>query len=199
MLAVVAAGLLLAGCTRPAPPPSGSDGQGRYDTSRIPPYQSTRPVPPIAPIPPAGPEVGGETTKVALLLPLSGQHAAIGSAMLDAAQLAVVDMGTEQFELVPKDTRGTAEGASAAASEAIREGADLIVGPLLATSVRAASPAARAAGVPVLAFSNDRTVAGGGVFTLGFLPDPEVRRVVEYAVSQGMRRFAAVAPETPYG
>lgn len=200
MVAAVAAGLALAGCARPAPPPSGGDtGQGRYDTSRLPPYQSTRPGPPIAAIPPAGPELGGETTKVALLLPLSGQHATIGGAMLDAAQLAVFDMGTERFELVPKDTRGTPEGASAAASEAIGEGADLIVGPLLAASVRAASPAARAARVPVLAFSNDRTVAGGGVFTLGFLPDPEVRRVVEYAVTQGIRRFAAVAPDTPYG
>lgn len=198
MVAAVAAGLALAGCARPAPPPSSDTGQGRYDTSRLPPYQSTRPEPPIAPIPPVGSEVG-DTMKVALLLPLSGQHAAIGGAMLDAAQLAVFDMGTERFELVPKDTRGTPEGASAAASEAIGEGADLIVGPLLASSVLAASPAARAAGVPVLAFSNDRTVAGGGVFTLGFLPDPEVRRVVEYAVSQGMRRFAAVAPATPYG
>lgn len=194
----LAAGLALAGCSGSAPPPPTSDaGQGRYNTSGIPPYQTTRP-PPVEQIPP-GMETGGMATTVALLLPLSGQHASIGSAMLDAAQLAVFDMGGENFKLVPKDTRGTPSGASAAASEALAEGADLIVGPLLATSVKAASPAARAAGVPILAFSNDRTVAGSGVFTMGFLPGPEVRRVIDYAVSQGMRRFAAVAPDTPYG
>ena len=34
---------------------------------------------------------------------------------------------------------------------------------------------------------------------MGFLPSQEVEREVQYAASQGAKRFAALAPSTPYG
>src|SRR5690606_17367225 len=68
--------------------------------------------------------------KVAILLPLSGQNAAMGQSMLQAAQLAVFDVGNDNFELISKDTGGTPQGASAAATAAMNEGAQLILGPL---------------------------------------------------------------------
>ena len=77
---------------------------------------------------------------------------------------------------------------------AIGNGASLILGPLFAGSVAAVAPAARAAGVKVIAFSNDEKVAGDGVFTMGFLPREQVRRVINYAIVQGRRRFAVLAP-----
>ena len=49
--------------------------------------------------------------KVALLVPLSGKHAGLGKALLNAAQMALFDVGYTNFELLPGDTKGTAEGA----------------------------------------------------------------------------------------
>ena len=47
--------------------------------------------------------------------------------------------------LVPKDTKGTPEGARAAAESAVHEGAELILGPLFAQEVEAVAPVARQA------------------------------------------------------
>ena len=43
---------------------------------------------------------------------------------------------------------------------------------------------ARQADVPVIAFSNDRQVAGSGVYLLSFQPAPEVARLVGYATGR---------------
>ncbi|MHA1113124.1 MAG: penicillin-binding protein activator, partial [Alphaproteobacteria bacterium] len=138
-------------------------------------------------------------TRVALLLPLSGPQAALGAALLDAAQLALFDFADRRFALIPHDTKGRSDGARAAAEQAIAGGARLILGPLLAGSVAAVAPVARAAGVNVVAFSNDRTVAGAGVFIMGFVPRDQIERVVGFAVVRQHRRFAALLPADAYG
>jgi branched-chain amino acid transport system substrate-binding protein len=149
-----------------------------------------------APVPPPA---TSDTVRVALMLPLSGRNAAIGKAMLNAAQLALFDFADPRFELLPLDTKGTPEGAARAARNAIGDGASLVLGPLLAKSVRAVAPAVRAANVPVIAFSNDSAVAGQGIYTMGFLPSAQVSRVARYANQKGVTRFAALAPNNAYG
>lgn len=147
--------------------------------------------------PPPVPTMRGR--RVAILLPLSGPNQRIGQALLSAAQMALFDFADQSFELLVHDTHGTSEGAGEAARLAIGDGASLIVGPLLSASVRAVSPLAQAAGVPVMAFSSDRTVVGDGVYTMGFFPGDEVRRVVQYASSKGAIRFGLLAPRGAYG
>jgi branched-chain amino acid transport system substrate-binding protein len=119
--------------------------------------------------------------------------------MLNAAQMALFDQPDSGVVLLPRDTAGTPDGAAAAARDAVQQGARIIVGPLLAGEVEAVKPIAAAANVPVLAFSNSMTVAGGGVFLLGFQAQQEIARVVQYAISKGHQRFAVLAPNTPYG
>jgi len=145
------------------------------------------------------PPATSDTVRVALLLPLSGLHGQLGQAMLNAAQLALFDFADSRFELLLHDTHGTAEGAMTAAALAIGDGAAVVLGPLLSGSVQAVSPLARAAHVPVIGFSNDRSVAGQDVYTMGFLPRAQVERVVTYAYSRGITRFAALVPDNVYG
>ena len=139
--------------------------------------------------------------KVVLLLPLSGpgQTAVVAKAMKQAGELALFDRAATDLQLIVKDDKGTPDGARAAAEEAVRDGAELILGPLLSASVQAAAPVARAANVPVVAFSNDRQAAGNGVYLLSFMAEPEVDRIVGYAASQGRRNFAALLPDDAYG
>jgi len=139
------------------------------------------------------------SVRVALLLPLSGANAGVGQALLNAAQMALFSFADDKFRLLTHDTRGTPEGAAEAAQLAIGDGARLILGPLLAANVRGAASVARQAGVPVIAFSSDRSVAGDGVYTLGFLPRAQVDRVIAFARERGVARFAAMAPDNPYG
>lgn len=140
-----------------------------------------------------------QPVKVALLLPLSGRLATLGKAMADAAQMAMFDLADPRFQLLPLDDKGTAAGSAAAAGDAIAQGAQMILGPLLGASVTAVAPVAQAAGVPVVAFSSDRKVAAPGVYIIGFTPDAEVQRVVDFAVLGGLTRFALAAPDNLYG
>lgn len=48
----------------------------------------------------------GEGTRIALMLPLSGDDADLGASMLRAAQLALFDIAGENFILMPYDTEG---------------------------------------------------------------------------------------------
>jgi branched-chain amino acid transport system substrate-binding protein len=149
--------------------------------------------------PPAIPRIEPCVPRVAILLPLSGQSAPVGTALLNAAQLALFHFADRKFELLPHDTRGTAEGAADAAQFAIADGASLILGPLFNYEVEAVAPAARAAGVKVIGFTSDRRVARDGVYVMGFRPDEQVERVVRYAYGRGVRRLAMLGPDDTYG
>ncbi|MAH84353.1 MAG: hypothetical protein CBB68_08490 [Rhodospirillaceae bacterium TMED8] len=150
--------------------------------------------PSLSPLP-----VSADIVRVGLLLPLSGSNEIIGAALLNAAQMAIFDFADRRMQLLPVDTLGTVDGARAAAQSAIADGAQILLGPLLAESVLAVTPVARAAGVPVMAFSSDRRVVSTEVYTLGFLPEDQVRRVITYAIGQGHSRFAALAPDNIFG
>lgn len=146
-----------------------------------------------------GAPFGFDQFRIGLLVPLSGPEAALGRDMLDAAQLALFQMAGEDFMLLARDTRGTPRGAADAANSAISAGAQLIIGPLFATSAEAVAPQVRSRGLNMITFSNTRSVAGDGVFVMGFMPQAQVDRLVRFATSQGLARFAVVAPSNDYG
>jgi branched-chain amino acid transport system substrate-binding protein len=182
-------------------------GGKKPPTQTVQPPQSQRPTTvttaePGGPPPVTSAQGNPNQVKVALLLPFSHptkETRAVAQALLNAAQMAMFDMGSRTMVLIPRDTGATPESAAAAANDVIDRGAELILGPLLAADVRAIAPIARQRNVPVVAFSTDRTVAGDGVFLLSFLPETEVTRVISYAIAQGRTRFAALIPATPYG
>jgi ABC-type branched-subunit amino acid transport system substrate-binding protein len=149
---------------------------------------------------PAAPEAAaGGKLRVALLLPVSGPGAALGQAMLDAAQMALFDIADDHLELLVRDSGGTAALAGNAARSAVADGAKLILGPLLAAEVEAVKPVAASAGIGVVAFSTATQLAGDGTWLMSFDPRQEIQRVVLYAHQHGHNRFAALAPSSPYG
>ena len=137
--------------------------------------------------------------RVGMLVPLTGQSAPVGMALLNAAQMALFDVGDERFVLQAYDTKGTPEGAVDAATLALNHGAQLLLGPLFSAEVRAVAPQAAAAGVNMVVFSTDPVIAGPNVFVMGFLVQEQVRQIVAYANAQGLKRFAVLAPDSPYG
>ena len=154
-------------------------------------YVPPKPAPVIAPVP-----LG--QVKVAVLLPLSGKNAALGQAMLNAAQQAVFDAGGDNFELQPHDTAASG-GAGVAAQVAIAAGAQLIIGPLFAADVAEVRPVAGRAGLQMLPLSTDTSLAERGVYVMGLTPGAQVDRGVAYAALHGAHRFAALVQDTPYG
>lgn len=173
-LSLAACQVVPRGEPRPAPPP--------------PEEEVTRPIPTLP---------ADETrNRVAVLAPLTGENAGVGQSIANAANLALLDTGGERVRITVYDT---AQGAQAAANQALADGNGLFLGPLLAEDVEAVAPIARRAGVPVVAFSNDVDVAGNGVYIMGFTPADSIERVVGYARTQGLERFAGLIPSGVYG
>jgi len=134
--------------------------------------------------------------RVALLVPLTGPNAAVGQSIANAATMALIDTGNKSVRMTTYDT---AVGAAAAAGRAVADGNRLFLGPLLSEDAAAVAPAARKAGIPVISYSNDATVAGNGLFVMGFSPTQSIDRVVHYAKATGIQRFAALVPVGVYG
>lgn len=195
----------LAGCARPAPPPPSAPAA---DVAAAPVIEDE----PRAPNPLEKDEPGflrlpttaeGVTpVRVGIILPLTSTNAgtrALAQSMLRAAQLAMFDAGNPNMLLIVEDEGNGGAPAAVAARRLLAQGSEVIVGPLFAASVSAVAPVARDRGVPVLAFSTEKSVAGRGIYLISYLPSNEVNRVVEFAASRGHTKFGALLPRTPYG
>lgn len=214
-LAAAGAALVLAGCeTVPELP----DTSPRFPSGQIPAPQPTpAPGTPGAPgaepgedftrLPERNPLTpahlqGRSLTRAALLLPFSSSNRAVreqAEALREAAELAMFKQAHTDFLLMPIDTQGTPEGARAAARDAYAKGADIILGPMLSSSVEPAGAVARQADLPMIAFTTDISLAGDGVYLLSFTPEQDVARVTDYLSRQGSYRLAVFAPENNYG
>ncbi len=134
--------------------------------------------------------------RVALLVPLSGANAEVGQSIANATTMALLDTNADNLRITTYDT---AAGAEQAANRAVADGNRLILGPLVRDEVDSVVARARPAGVPLITFSNDTTVAQPDVFVMGHAPEQSIDRTVAFAISQGARRFAALVPEGDYG
>lgn len=164
------------------------------EANRPPVVEAPRPIGP-RPIQPGLPQ-DNERHRVALLVPLTGPNAGVGKSLSNATQLAILDTKSDAVRITTYDTAG---GAANAASQAIADGNQLILGPLLAEDAREVAPIARRARVPVLSFSNDTSVAGNGTYLLGYSPAQSIERVVDYAKTAGVTEFAGLIPTGLYG
>ncbi len=143
------------------------------------------------------PAPGQTKQAVAILLPLTGQRADLGQVLLQAAQLALPEGSSPALDVL--DTNGTPAGAATAAQAAVTKGDGLILGPLTSAETASVAPIARAAGIPVLAFTNDTAQSQPGVWPLGISPDQQIRRLVTAAGAQGKTQFAALLPDSDFG
>jgi ABC-type branched-subunit amino acid transport system substrate-binding protein len=206
-LAVIATLLVgsLAGCARPeeqppAPAPVAEPAPPPPPPEPPPPNALTKEQPNFLRLPNL--PIGVIPVRVGVILPLTSSNAAtraLAQSMLKAAQLALFDAGNASIVLMVDDEGNGGAPASAAANRLLAQGAEVIVGPLFGPSVAAVAPAARDRGVPVLAFSTERAVAGRGVYLISYLPENQVDRVVAYAAAKGHKNFAALVSQDPYG
>jgi ABC-type branched-subunit amino acid transport system substrate-binding protein len=147
----------------------------------------------------SGPAVSRDApVRVALLVP-RGADAGLAQSLEDAARLAMADLGSVRVDLRVYDTGGRPDRAAGQAVTAVNDGAQIILGPVFADSVRAVRSAVASSGVTVLAFSNNASAAGGNVFILGNTFDTAARRLAGHAARQDKGRILVVHERTEAG
>jgi len=153
-------------------------------------------------------DIDGETdseqlegnVKVAVLLPLSGKAKKIGNILLESAQVALFELRKSNIELLPYDTKGTSFGALNAIKQAAADDVDVVLGPLFSSSTKAVIEVAKLNNLAVLSFSNNQALMNNqNVYLMGFTPEQEIERIVNYSLAEGKYGFAALLPNDKYG
>ncbi len=141
--------------------------------------------------------------KIALFLPIKSSSVPIKTAalsLLNAARLAHQEINTKNMDLIVYPIDDTNETIIPAAERAVQDKVDLVIGPLLSPSVVTTRRYTEAAGIPMIALSNDQTAVNGGLsYLLSYLPEQNIANIVDYAFSQGHKDFGLFASNTPYG
>lgn len=136
-----------------------------------------------------GPNIdAGDPVPVALLVPAGSgqaQDEALATSLENAARLAAADLQGVEIDLRVYRTAGDAQNAAIVATQAVEDGAKIILGPVYAAAANAAGAAVAGRGINVLSFSNNTDIAGGNVFVLGNTFENTAARLVSYAMSQG--------------
>ena len=145
----------------------------------------------------------GEPIEVALLVPGGSEEEAVNQLAQNfenAARLAIADLEGVEIDLRVYNTAGgNPQQAALVATQAVNEGAKIIVGPLFGEAANAAGVAVAARNVNVLTFSNNTAFAGGNVFVLGATFENTAQRLVQFANLRGIARYMVVHSETPAG
>jgi ABC-type branched-subunit amino acid transport system substrate-binding protein len=161
---------------------------------------------------PAPPAHTYDPRRIDLLAPATGPLAAVGLSLLQGAQLAVERYGEKhaapesgRVELRLRDA-GANEAQAQRVWETVVGDEPLpiaVVGPATSGAARALAPMAAAAGLPLLspsASAPDLTAAQPYLFRHNLSDTAQVRRLVEYAVTErDARRLAVFYPHNDYG
>ncbi len=155
---------------------------------------------PAAPAPAAPrPTLPGAAPHVALLLPLTGLQAAAAATIRDGFLTAYyVGPSAERPRLRLYDTGS--RSVSEAVDDAVRAGAQFIVGPLTREEVAAAAqlPEPRP---PILAlnFLPAGAESPSAFYQFALSPEDEAREVAQRILAEGHRRGVAIAPDGEWG
>ncbi|HZY05223.1 MAG TPA: penicillin-binding protein activator [Anaeromyxobacteraceae bacterium] len=137
---------------------------------------------------------------VGVAVPLSGKLQPYGEAVLQGVGLALAD---SPFKVVARDTRGEPDGAAQALEDlALQEGAIAVVGGFITAEAPRAAAAAQELELPFLSLSRAEKVteAGPFVFRLMLTAQAQAQALTWFAFERrGLRRFAILYPNVPYG
>lgn len=127
---------------------------------------------------------------VALLLPASGPLAAAGNAISEgffAAYAEAARTHAPRASVRVYDTKGSNDGAVAAYQQAVKDGAQLVVGPLNRSAVAAVFALPKLS-VPLLALNHpdDKQLPGSEVSEFGLLPETEGAQAADHMVDRGL-------------
>lgn len=136
---------------------------------------------------------------VGVLLPLTGKASGIGLGMQNAMFMALDDLQNNRMILKFYDTQSSKSGAEHAANQAVTEGAQLILGPLMSDEVEGAASVALSSGVPVVSFTTSPQVLQKGVYSIGLLTGEQINESVAYAAAQGRKHLALLVPDNNSG
>lgn len=145
-----------------------------------------------------------EPKTIGVILPLSGKNGPIGQKALRAVEMGLgLDAQDSRFKLAVMDSEGNPDTARRSVERLVQEDkAIAIIGSLLSKTASAEVSKADELGIPSLVLSQKSgiTDVGPTIFRNALTSEMQVHHLVHVAMDEmGMRRFAILFPNDPYG
>ena len=150
----------------------------------------------------------GETIKIGMAGPMTGDYAAFGTDISQGGQLAIDKLGTLdswKFELVTEDTQGAPEAGAAVANKwATNPNLVAVAGHIFSGETEAAMPIYAKAGIPMFspsATNADLTKSGSPVFNrICFTDTVQSQKAANYLFNTlGIKKLAVMHDGGAYG
>lgn len=141
----------------------------------------------------------GFVSKVAVLLPLSGEYSKFANQVLQGIKLA---LASDSIELMLYDTAGDPAKAAEACRKAVDDGAVVALGPLLVKTTEAVVKTCDSYGMPFISFSKQSGIPdlGRNIYRLGATVESQVASLLRYANRDlRLKRFGILHPKNPSG
>lgn len=145
-------------------------------------------------------------SRIALFLPLTGRHAqpaqAIKAGFLEQHQANMSQENVPSIEVKLYDTNQTSDICSLY-EQAVRDGANFVVGPLIKDEVLKLSKLTKSAlPIPVLALNVSPDIHGQSLkdfFQFALAPEEEAQRLAQKAWTDGHRSTSIIVPDNEWG
>jgi outer membrane PBP1 activator LpoA protein len=143
---------------------------------------------------------GARAKQIAILLPLSGRTGESAAAIRDGIMAAYYQDELETPELRFYDTGGNPQSIGSVYQQAVEDGAEFVLGPLLKDSIQQLEQSAQLP-VAVLALNQTGEEHAGELplYHFGLAPEDEARQVAERTINDGHRQVIALVPDTGWG
>lgn len=141
----------------------------------------------------------GFVSKVAVLLPLSGEYSKFANQVLQGVKLA---LSSDSIQLMVYDTVGSPLKASELCRNAVDDGAIAVLGPLLVKTTEAVAKTCDSYGVPFISFSKQAGISnlGRNIYQLGATSNSQVASLLRFANEKlRLKRYGVLHPKTPSG
>ena len=137
---------------------------------------------------------------IIVILPLSGQHGAMGQSLLEAIQLALLQQkNSRNIAIIPLDNKGTPQGTIKATQQALTHQAHVIIGPVFSKNVRAMQPYIAGKDVTILTFSNDKSLSNAQIYPFGYDITEQVEVILSFLKIRKIENIGIFVPDTAYG
>jgi outer membrane PBP1 activator LpoA protein len=146
-------------------------------------------------------QFAAQANQIAILLPLSGRTEPSATAIRDGVLAAHYHSNPPKPQLRFYDTGGNAQLTWSVYQQAVEDGADFVIGPLLKDSIQQLAQSGFLP-VPVLALnhvSDTDSSYDSSLYQFGLAPEDEARQAAERAFADGHQQLVALAPDNAWG
>ena len=137
--------------------------------------------------------------KVGVLLPLTGENKSIGTAILNALELALFQTDSKKINLIIKDTKADPIITKNIFKNLINENIKIFIGPLYASSLSSIQNEVTSKNVDLFALTNNTNLAKKGIWTFGIDPQQQTITILDFLLEKGNTKIGFLLPENAYG